>query len=385
MGLFVTHSRLNQRTQDEPDAIARAIQWIHTHHLPAGGIVPFLGADAATQEVTGYLIPTLREAGEQTLALDLARWEMSVQGADGSFSAIDGAPYTFDTAQVVRGFLAVLDDLPQVEPHLRRACDFIARQIDAEGRVHTPSRDLWKLADGSTFSEYAHLYVLPPLVAASRRLGEARWADAAQRALDRFKREKELTEFKPALSTLSHIFGYMMEALVELGETALARRGLSQAAAMQQPSGAIAAYPGASWVCATGVAQLAVAWYRLGDRQPADRAVAYLESIQNPSGGFYGGYGRGVTYFPGQEISWAVKFFLDASLWRDGSVASLGPDNGRHEEEGQTWTRCGTSRSISGRRCSAVTRIRLTWRKASRRRGGSSPGRRCSSTKPPTA
>ena len=117
-----------------------------------------------SQEVTGYLIATLHGIGEREMALEMARWEQSVQREDGAFSAPDGVPYTFDTAQAVRGFLAVLDDMPTVEPHLRKACDFVVSQIREDGRVGTPSYDLWLCADGSTFTVYANLYVLPPLI-----------------------------------------------------------------------------------------------------------------------------------------------------------------------------------------------------------------------------
>ena len=36
------------------------------------------------------------------------------------------------------------------------------------------------------------------------------------------------------------------------------------------------------------MAQYAIVWYTLGKRDPADRAMAYLEKIQNKSGGFNG-------------------------------------------------------------------------------------------------
>ena len=117
--------------------------------------------------------------------------------------------------------------------------------------------------------------------------------------------------FKPSFSTLSHIFGYMMEALVDLGEVELARKGLAQASAIQKSNGAIPAYPGVDWVCSTGMAQLALAWYKLGEVELGDKAFTYLEGLQNPSGGFYGSYGLGGKYLPDAEISWAVKFFLD--------------------------------------------------------------------------
>ena len=123
--------------------------------------------------------------------------------------------------------------------------------------------------------------------------------------------------FKPKLAMLSHYFGYMMEALADMGEFDLAKKGLAQAEKMQRPDGSIPAYPGVEWVCATGLAQLSLGWYKSGIPGSANKAMAYLEKIQNPSGGFYGGYGKGVEYFPGQEIGWAAKFYIDACLIRD--------------------------------------------------------------------
>ena len=312
-----------RRSSTDRSPAARAIEWTRANRLPSGGIVPWSGHDKATQEVTGYLIPSLYQHGERDLAIALARWEMSVQRPDGAFTAVDGVPYTFDTAQVVRGLLAVLEDIAEAERSLRRACDWLLTQITPEGRVLTPSYDQWTCADGSTFSEFTDLYVLPPLVQAGERLGDRRYIDAAARAMDRFRRRPDLTIFKPELGTISHIFGYMMEALTELGENDLARRGLAEVAAIQEPDGRIAAYPGATWVCSTGVAQLALAWYRLGEVARADAAVAYVETLQNPSGGFYGGYGRGAQYFPKQELSWAVKFYLDCVTWRAASRAQM--------------------------------------------------------------
>lgn len=268
-----------------------------------------------TPEVTGYLIESLYDAGEKNLAWELARWEMSVQRPDGSFSAPGGAvPYTFDTAQVARGFLAVLNDLPEVQPNLLKACDFVTAHIDAQGEVHTPSDDAWRLPGGGKLSSYCNLYCLPPLLEAGRRFGIPRYVETAQRSLNFYKGKPDLVEFKPELGTLSHIFGYMMEALADLGEEGLAQQGLAQVERIQRPDGAIPAYPGVNWVCSTGVAQLGLAWHKVGNPAQAERVLAYLERIQNPSGGFYGGYGEGAEYFPHEEISWANKFFIDLYL-----------------------------------------------------------------------
>jgi malonyl-CoA O-methyltransferase len=237
-----------------------------------------------------------------------------VQKPDGSLAAPDGVPYTFDTAQVIRGFLAVLDDAPELEPNLRRACDYVAGQIAPDGRVNSPALEMWKLADGRVLTDYCNLYVLSPLNQAGHRLGEPSYIQAARRGLDYFKQKPDLVEFKADSSTFSHMFGYMMEALVDLDELELAEKGLKQAQSIQRPDGSIPAYPGATWTCSTGMAQLAIAWLKLGKIAPARKTLTYLEGLQHPSGGFFGSYGKGAIYFPQEEISWGVKFFIDAEL-----------------------------------------------------------------------
>lgn len=296
---------------NEGSSKEKAIQWVKNHLAPGGGVLTHHKHANASQEVTGYLIETLFDVGEIELAKDLARWEASVQRPDGAFAAPDGGPYTFDTAQVVRGFLAVIDVMPELEKNVRSACNYVEQHITGDGKVTTPSYDAWGDAGEERFTLYTDLYVLPPLIDAGKKLSETRYTEAALRALHYFKKQPDLVQFKPSFSTLSHIFGYMMEALVDLGEVELARKGLAQAAAIQKTNGAIPAYPGVDWVCSTGMAQLALAWYKLGEVELGNKTFTYLEGLQNPSGGFYGSYGSGGRYLPDAEISWAVKFFLD--------------------------------------------------------------------------
>jgi len=305
-----------RQTKQDLEPLKKALDWAKRVYA-VGATIPS-NVFPPTEETAGYIIPTFFKYGEKALAIDIAKWEASRQQPDGSFVAADGVPYTFDTAQVLRGFLAVVDAAPELSDPLRRASDYVASQIAADGKVLTVSYDTWRVADGGMFSDYCHLYVLGPLREAGRKLSEPRYLDAAERGVRYYKKLQDLVEFKPQLGTLSHIFGYMMEALVELDEIELATRGLRAAQAIQKRNGAIPAYPGADWVCSTGMAQLAVAWYMLGMQEPADKCVRYLESIQNPSGGFYGGYGRNAQYFPDQEIGWAAKYFLDCHLLKYG-------------------------------------------------------------------
>ncbi len=284
----------------------RAMDWFKNHMVEGQGIIVHTRQPVPYPEVTGYFIPTLYQWGEDELARTCARWLLSIQHGDGAFPAPDGTPYTFDTGQIMRGLCSALgdDQLEGVEPALRKACDWILTQIEDNGRLSTPSTELWT----GIASDLIHTYVLPPLVQAGELLDRPDYIERARFVLEYYKRQKDLVPF----NRLSHFHAYAMEALCELGEFELARAGMAEVARCQRPNGAIPAYPDVDWVCSTGMAQYAIVWYTLGQREPADRAMAYLEKIQNKSGGFFGSYGEGAQYISGGEISWAVKYFLDA-------------------------------------------------------------------------
>jgi malonyl-CoA O-methyltransferase len=150
------------------------------------------------------------------------------------------------------------------------------------------------------------------LIEASRVLGQPKYAAAAQRSLDYYLQQPDLVEF----TTLTHFFGYILEALVDLGHHRLAEAGLQQVVDLQEPSGLVPAQPGVRWMCTPGSAQLALVAYKLGLGAFADRALDYLQTVQEPSGGFMGSYGPGAAYGPDAEPSWACKYFLDACHWR---------------------------------------------------------------------
>ena len=311
--LSILNNALNPLAHES--SLQKAINWVERHRIGKTGIAVHHKTRELTPEVTGYLIESLYDAGKKKLAYDLIRWEISVQKPDGAFAAPGVVTaYTFDTAQVVRGFLAIVNDMPEVKPNILKACDFIISQIDAWGEISTPSDDMWNLPGGGKLSKYCNLYCISPLWEAGKKFNVPCYVNAAKRSLKFYTSKPDITEFKPELGTLSHIFGYMMEALAEMGEINLAKKGLEQAWKLQRADGSIPAYPGVKWVCATGLAQLGIASWMVGNREAASKALSCLEKIQNPSGGFYGGYGKGVEYFPEKEISWANKFFIDLYL-----------------------------------------------------------------------
>jgi malonyl-CoA O-methyltransferase len=290
------------------NSIDAALSWFRAHRVGDQGIIVHTRTPVPYAEVTGYFVPTLYEWGEHPLARSCLRWLVSVQLPEGAFPAPDGVPYSFDTAQVMRGLNAGLAHGEPLEQPLRRAADWMLGQIHEDGRLGTPSTELW----GEIANDLIHIYAAYPLIRAGELLGEGRYVDAGRKVQSYYRAQPQLVPF----NRLSHFHAYAMEALWELGELELARRGMAEVERLQRRDGAIPAYPDVDWICSTGIAQYAVVWYRLGNRERADRALQYLERIQNPSGGFNGSYGKGAKYIAGAEISWAVKYFLDACALR---------------------------------------------------------------------
>jgi malonyl-CoA O-methyltransferase len=290
-----------------------ALGWIAANSIPSGGIRVHAAAAEAYPEVSGYFIPTLLNWAERNRAIQYARWLLSIQKADGSWSDPSGkTPYTFDTGQILKGLLAVSSTLPGADASIRRGCDWMLTQFAASGRIDTPDKSQWGLPGGRTVSDNIHLYTLEPLREAGERFNEPRYLDAVSRALGYYLAKPDLTDF----DTLSHFHAYVLEALVDLGYPEIAARGMAEIERLQRADGSVPGYSDVDWVCSTGLAQYAVIWYKLGQREQAERAFNYVCGLQNPTGGFYGGYGPGANYFPDKEISWVVKYFLDASFWK---------------------------------------------------------------------
>ena len=124
---------------------------------------------------------------------------------------------------------------------------------------------------------------------------------------------------------LSHYYAYVIEGLIDLGEIELACEAMSKIETYQREDGSIAGLSNVNWICSTGLFQFAIIWFRLGNIENGKKAFDYACRLQNKSGGWFGSYeyekGDKPTYLPKQEISWAVKFFLDALYFK--SVAEF--------------------------------------------------------------
>lgn len=298
--------------------LQRAIHWIQNNHISNQAIPITHRQRRPYPEVTGYYIPTLLSIGEISLAENFARWLVSIQNANGSFSLNNPeVQYVFDTGQVIRGWVSIVDRLPELELPLQKACDWIINTADpVTGRLKCPAPGGdWSLGSRGEVNEGIHLYVLKPLRDAAQILNKPYMQEAADRALEFYLKNISLTDFSCA-NSLTHFYGYIQEALFELGYIDEARQGMDSVAKYQYSNGSVPGYHNVPWICSTGLAQLAKVWYLLGDMNRADAAMNFLKQFQNASGGFYGSYGVGATYFPSDEISWAVKYFIEAEHLR---------------------------------------------------------------------
>ena len=290
------------RTPDYKRGLARAKCWIESNSTDEG--VWFSSKHQQIyQEVTGYLIPTLIGVGERNRAFRWAESLLACQRPDGAITNLNGTPYVFDTAQVMRGFLCCAGD-ERFRTALERAADYLAATQLPDGSFPDPY--------AGKIPTYIFLYCVEPWRRAAETLGRPDLAESARRCLDYYAER-----FNPAdFSAHSHFFGYAAEALIDNGRGELAAQALATAKREIHRNGALNAAHGVHWICGPGQAQFAICFYKTGNLATGDRLLHWLMRHQLPSGGFLGAYGRGSHYFPDAVPSWSVKFFLDAVLWR---------------------------------------------------------------------
>ena len=304
------------------DNFRKAIKWIKEHTIDGNGIAVTSKENCIYPEVTGYYIPSLLQWGERELAIAYAKYLCSIQKEDGSwFDSKDVAPYVFDSAQILKGLVAIRHIMPEVDEHIIKGCDWILSNMQSDGRLITPSKDAW--GDNEDFcSELIHIYCLSPIRDAGKIFDKPNYLDAVNKILNYYKTNK-LDRIKN-FSLLSHFYAYVMEGLYDLGEVELCRESMERLENYRTPKGAIPGLCNVPWVCSTGLFQLALVWYKLGELEKGNSLFYYGLTLQNKTGGWYGSYcassfekvfgkrEQRPFYFKDAEISWANKYFLDA-------------------------------------------------------------------------
>lgn len=293
------NTKLNFQT-----VINKAKQWI-ANNTVNGGIIHSSSLQKPYPEVTGYYIPTLLKWDETERALAFGDWLLSIQTTDGAWQELElNIIYTFDTGQILKGLYELIPFGEKYEKAFVKGCDWLLNQIDSDGRIHTPTTTHFS----EVGNEYIHLYALEPLKLAAEKYQNDEYHEGVNRALNYYLKRTDLTKF----SILSHFHAYIVEALIDLGQSERALEALNDLNKYRRPNGIIPAFFNVRWICLTAILQYAVCYYKLGLLAEGNQLLEYAISKQNNSGGFFGGYGWFVTYFKKVEISWPVKYLLDA-------------------------------------------------------------------------
>ena len=306
-------------------AANKAGQWIINNINCNEGIINNSQNRKSYPEVSGYYIPTLLKWGFREQATKISGWLCNIQHADGAwYDTDDKEPYVFDTAQILKGLISIYEIKQDVKKNIISGCDWLVEQISSDGRLVTPSKKEW--GDEGVCSELIHLYCLSPLIDAAILFDRADYMSAAKKVSNYYisNYRKEILDF----GFLSHFYAYVMEALCDIGEVELAREAMRGLSDTLDSKGYVPAYKNVNWVCSTGMFQLAIVWYKLGDLRRGNIALTYATALQNETGGWFGSYPicdnpkatdkqEYPDYFPNGEISWANKYFLDAIYFKN--------------------------------------------------------------------
>ncbi|MDY0226077.1 MAG: methyltransferase domain-containing protein [Desulfomicrobium apsheronum] len=313
--------------------INKSLHWLHTYSPKKSGVSISNKNLIPYPEVTGYFIPTLLQWGETDLATQYTHWLIDIQNPDGSFSAPGTtSSFVFDTGQIIRGLATITPRIQEASKALEKACEWIMHTASSNGRLALPTNiNYWSLGSRGYVNEAINLYVLPGLITASETLNTPRYANFARRSLNYYIKNCDLTNFS-APNMLLHFYCYIQEALFDLGAYDICRHGMRELADRQTDKGIIPAYSNVSWICTPGLIQAALVWLKLEDTTHALPALRFANSLQSASGGFPGSVGEGAAYFPNEELSWAIKFWLDALALQTSDHASTAQEFLTHAE-----------------------------------------------------
>ena len=317
-GIYLSRS---ERKLNNAQRFDRAMTWVQTHRSSEGGIRVSSINSSIYPEVTGYFIPTLLSWGEDSLALEFGNALLPIQQSDGSFLDPSGeAKCVFDTGQIIRGLLELskISENPDFLKSLRLAVNWVASTVDDEGHVNAPDVAVW----GGVIPIGVLLYSLEPALRAAQHLNLKTEQTQILKGIKTLLDDHKLTDF----NSVSHFHAYILEALVDLGESHRAKDSLEKMLGRANFKSWIPGKPGKKWVCSTAMFQYALICYKLQMISEGDKLFLAAARLQNSSGGWYGSYGftskilapagrlssRYSMYFPRTEIPWVNKYFFDS-------------------------------------------------------------------------
>ncbi len=314
-------------------------------------------------ETTGYIIETFLAATQVLGRPDLEKragrmidWELSLQDAEGAFPGHHGEPGShpviFNVGQIMHGMMAGHRELGRKDclDSAVRAGRWMARQQDPDG--------CWRRFEHNDVPHVYNTRATWAMVRAGLASGDQEIVDGARRHLDwALSRQRAsgwfaTNAFTSDADPFTHTIAYAIRGFLESGLLLSEQKYIDAAimaadamAAQQRSDGSVAGTfadgwkPTASYVCVTGVAQMSLCWLRMAQacnredmRAAAHRGIDYVKKTQRlrdpdpevsgaipGSAPIWGAYAR--FEFP----NWATKFFADALMMRDPTVA-IPPD-----------------------------------------------------------
>lgn len=305
------------------DCMDKARKWIFNNSLyNNGGIVVTHRQRVIYPEVTGYFIPSLLKIGEKDLAISYAKHMCEIQKQNGAwYDPSDRFPFVFDGGQILKGLVAIREYLPEVDAHIIKGIDWIFSNMKESGELNQPKNDLWGDRDDYC-NELIHIYCMSPIIEAGKILNRPDYVEKANKVLDYY-----ISNFRDRIvnfTLFSHFYAYVIEGLIDCGRIEIAREAMKNFEKYRRNDGSVYAWNNAGWTCSTATFQFAIIWYKLGEIEKANKTYEYACSLQNKTGGWYGSYIHSPRdyfdiafkrrlYEDKEEISWAVKFFIDAT------------------------------------------------------------------------
>jgi hypothetical protein len=240
-----------------------ALEWLRSHVAARlDGTAPL---EPRLEPSLGQLLSTLLACGERGRAERVLETLLESQRADGSWPGSSARSAERETADAVRGLVAARPSRPAVEARLRQACAWLL----GPGRA-SHGETGWKDATG-------RLAVAGALAAVGAELDDptareaARTVASGRGSLVSGALRSGLDLARPG----PHSHRDELGLLLDLGRDEQVRDTLQAGEGPRPEAG--------EW-CPTCAAQLASAWYRLGQRGPAERTLASLLAAQDGSG-----------------------------------------------------------------------------------------------------
>jgi len=228
-------------------------------------------------EVTGYFIPTLRRMGFHDKARSFAEHLADIQGSDGGWG-LGGKNYIFDTAQIIDG----LSEFKEYSDEIEKAIDYIDGFVSG-GKIENQYKK-GKISN----------HIFPRMIWCLKKVGY----DTSEMEKINFNKDTRI------FNCLSHFYCYSFEGYARMNKNCTDFIDV-----IKKYNNIIPETHSVETICYTGLSQSALSLFLCEELDIGMKALEFATDCQNDSGGFFGSNGK---YFPQEEISWAVKFYIDA-------------------------------------------------------------------------